>query len=147
MPGLPNGRLIPEGWEGHHAPVAEGGMTAECVVTRPTSTAGAPVFDELSGRSTYPAQPKVYAGPCRLQRAAITGANAEDIGEKPQALRSYVASMPLAAPLLHVNDMVALTEATDPAMVGRRLRVIDVRGGTLVWQRDYLCQEWTPTTR
>lgn len=147
MPGMPNARLVPEGWEAHHAPVAEGGMTAECVVTRPASSAGTPTFDEEAGRTTYPAQPKIYTGPCRVQRAALTGANADVIGDRPQPLRSYVVSTPLAAPLLQVNDVVTLTTAVDPVMAGRRMRVEDVRGGSIVWQRDYLCQEWTPTTR
>lgn len=147
MPGLPNTRLIPPAWEQHHAPTAEQAMTAECVVTRPASTPGQPTFDELTGRSVYPTSPTVYTGSCRMQRAALSGIAEPVIGGKPTPMRRYQFSTPLAAPPLQVNDVVEVTTAADPEFVGGKLRIVDVHGGSLVWQRNYMTEQWTPTAR
>lgn len=147
MPGLPGARLIPDGWEAHHAPVPEGAMTAECRVTRPATTPGQPTFDETTGRSVYPDPPEVYAGPCRVQRARISGTQDPVIGGKATPLRLYEVSAPLAAPPLRVNDIVEITAATDHEFAGALMRVTDVRGGSLVWDRWYDAEQWTPTTR
>lgn len=147
MTGLPNTRLIPATWEAHHAPTAEQAMTADCTVTRPASTPGQPTFDEVSGRSVYPVPPVVYTGPCRVQRAALSGTKDPVIGGKPTPIRPYQYSTPLDAALLQVNDIVEITAATDPEFAGAKLRLTDVRGGSLVWQRDYGAEQWTPTTR
>lgn len=146
MPGLPNTRLIPDGWEAHHAPTAEQAMTAECVITRPASN-GTPVFDAETGRSLHPDPVTVYTGAVRVQRSALTGGNIDVVADKPTPLRQYVVSLPLTAPQIQVADRIAVTAATDPLMVGKILTVADVRGGSLVWQRDLLCDEHVPITR
>lgn len=146
MPGLANSRMFPTTWEQHHAVCAERAMTAECVITRPASN-GTPVFDEETGRSQHPDPTTVYTGVCRVQRSALTGGNVPVIADKPTPLRQYVVSLPLAAPQIQVGDVVEVTSATDSLMVGKRLSVADVRGGSLVWQRDLLCDEHVPATR
>lgn len=142
----PGSRVIPDGWEAHHQPTAEATMTAECVITRPSSAQAGRVFDEVTGRTTYPTPAQVYAGPCRLQRADVQ-ALPVPVGQKPTTLRRYDLALPLAAARVQVDDLVTMTAATDPDTVGRRLRVIDVRAGSLVWQQDLVCEEQEPTSR
>lgn len=143
---LPNTRVIPVGWEAAHAPVAEQAMTATATVTRPASN-GPPVFDEETGRSQHPAPSTVHSGPCRIQRSALTGGHAPVVADKVTPLREYVTSWPLDAPVFRVNDLVTVTDATDTELAGQVLRIVDVRRGSLVWQRDYLAEEHVPTTR
>lgn len=148
MPGLPNAAVIPAGWEAAHAPVANAVMTATCTVTRLQSTAGQPTYDDVTGRSVYPAATTVYTGQCRMQRASRpVGAGAAVIGDKMTPTYGYVLSIPLTAAELQVNDVVTIDAATDDEFEGHTFTVVETRGGSLVWQRDYGCEERSPTTR
>jgi hypothetical protein len=149
MAGLDNTSVIPSQFEAHHRPVAEAVMTATCVVTRRPSTPTAVPFNAATGRSEYPDATTIHAGPCRIQTqaAGLGGGRAVEVGEKSTALRQYEVGMPLSAPLLKVNDVVSIVAAVDSAMVGRTMRVVDVQGGSILWQRTYSCEEWTPTAR
>lgn len=147
MPPLSDRRaaVIPPGWEAHHAPVAEGGMTAQCVVTRRPSTERG--WDEAAGRSVYPPAEQVYAGPFRLQRGGASASRGTVAGGTVETERDYQVSLPLAAPELRVNDRVECVDAVDPQAVGLVLRIAELRGGSLVWQRDYMAVRWEETTR
>lgn len=149
MAGLSNGHVIHPDFEARNAPAAEDVMTATCSVTRQTTNPGPQGFDATTGRSVYPAATSVYTGPCRVQTqaAGLGGGRAPEVGEKTTTLHSYEVGMPLAAPLLRVNDVVEVTAAKDAAFIGRKLRVVGVQGGSIVWQRTYSCEEWTPTAR
>lgn len=141
----PGSQVIPTGWEAHHSPVAEAVMTAACVITRLTSTVPVP-YDQGTGRSTYSTPPTIYSGACRVQRSARIGMVGQ-VGETPTTVRRYMVGIPLAADPIQVNDLVTVTDATDSALVGLRLRVTDVTGGSLVWERDLLAEVHEPTTR
>lgn len=144
----PGTDVIPAGWEAHHQPVADATMTAQCAITRQATGAipGA-AYNPATGRTAYPAPVTVYTGRCRVQRADVL-ATPQPVGERPVTVRRYTVSIPLGGDTpIQVNDVVEVTAATDPDLVGTLLRVTDVRGGSLVWQRDMQCEVWEPTTR
>lgn len=143
---LANTRMFPATWEARHGPCAEQAMTAECVITCPASN-GTPVFDEETGRSLHPDPVEVYTGICRVQRPPGLAPNVPVVADNPTPMRQYVVSLPRAAAAVQVADIVLITAATDSQFIGKVFNVVDVRGGSLVWQRDLLCDERVPTTR
>lgn len=143
-PGTP---VIPAGWEAHHQSTAEATMTAACIITRlATGAVPAAVFNPATGATTYPAPVTVYTGVCRLQRADMM-ATPQPIGERPVTVRRYTLSIPLGGAAVQVNDIAEITDATEAGVVGTRLRVTDVRAGSLLWQQDLGCEVWESTTR
>ncbi len=146
MVGLPNTRVIPAGWEAHHQPAAEGAMTAECVITR-LATTSATRYNAATGRTDYPDPTTVYSGACRMQREVRSQDHARDVGGNAVTARRYLVSIPTSADPVQINDIVTISAATDADMIGKKLRVTDVRGGSLLWQHDLSCEEWETTTR
>ena len=126
-------------------------MTAHGTVTRPS---GVPVFNELLGYDVLPAPQLLYDGLVRVQRLQpAVSASAATIADRELIIREYQVSLPLAvhgidtAPI-QTNDLVTVTACSDdPQLVGKVLRVRDVRLGSLVWQRDLLCEDVAQTTR
>jgi len=141
---LSNTQVISTRFEAHHAPVANAVMTATCTVTRQTAATG---YDDITGRSTYPAATTVYTGQCRVQRASTRRLIAPEVGERHLPQRPYQVSMPLTAPVLQVDDIIEVTDAIDTDFIGTRMAVTDVMGGSVVWQRDYTAEEWSEITR
>lgn len=141
---LPGSKVIPDGWEEHHRQVAEGAMTAECAITRGGAATG--TFDPVTGRTNYATPGGIYSGPCRVQAASRFALLAQ-AGEKPTTTRRYLVGLPLAAPPPNINDMVTVTAATDTAMVGLKMLVTDVLDGSLVWERDLVCEVYESTSR
>lgn len=140
---LPATRVIPDGWETHHQPVAEGQMTAEGTVTRQADATG---FDEASGRSVYPSATPVYTGPMRVQASQRLGSQ-QTMGDRLVPIKRYQVAIPVGTAAVLVNDVVTVTAATDPEQVGLTLIVIEVTGGSLLWQHDLVCEEWQPASR
>jgi hypothetical protein len=139
----PGTRLIPDQWEAHHRPTADGQMTGECEITRPSDQG---TFDESAGRTVYPLPAVLYAGPMRLQALAQADATPQ-VGDAQATLRRYRASLPACETGFRVNDQLRVTGLTDTGMVGRVLRIVDVPSGSLLWQRDLICEDTTPATR
>lgn len=150
MVGLPNTRVFHPDWSQHHQATADGQMTAEGTVTR----SGPPIFNELFGFDVLPEPTPVYAGPMRVQRMQPSAsAAAHMVADREVMIREYAVHLPLSvngvvtAPV-QVNDLVTVTGCDDdPHIVGRALRVRDVRLGTLAWQRDLICEDLASTTR
>jgi hypothetical protein len=146
---LPNTRVFHPDWSSHHYAVAEGQMTAEGTVTRPGGTS---VFSELLGYDVVPDPVLIYAGPLRVQRLPLTSA-AVTVADRELVIRDYQVNLPLAVdgrntPSIQINDIVAVTaNDDDPDLIGKVLRVRDVRLGSLIWQRDLLCEDTAPTSR
>lgn len=140
---LPNSRVIPLGWEAHHAPVAEGQMTATCEVRRPSSAA---TFNETTQGSDYPEPTALYTTRCRAQRLPMRGGD-QPIAGRDVVLQRYQVNLPRDVTAPRVNDQIVITECTDPTLTGLILRIREVRSGTLRWQRDLMCEEVTPMTR
>lgn len=147
---LPNTRVIHPDWSRHHRPVAEGAMTGECVITEAASTGTVAEFDETLGVSAPPTPTVVYRGICRVQRAIATESH-PTIADREVTLRDYYVMLPVAAPgatQVEVNHIVEFTVmADDPTLVGRTMRVRGDRRGSLLWQRDLVCEDITPTSR
>jgi hypothetical protein len=119
-------------------------MTAEGTVTRP----GPPIFNELFGYDVLSEPTPVYDGPMRVQRMQPgSAATPHTVADREAMIREYAVHLPLSvngvvtAPV-QANDLVTVTGCDDdPHMVGRALRVRDVRLGTLAWQRDLICED------
>lgn len=147
---LPNTRVIHPDWSNRNRPVAEGTMTGTCTITRAASTSTVPAFDEVLGVSIPPTPTAVYGGICRVQRAVASEAH-PTVADREVTQRDYYVMLPVAqadAVEIQVNDIVTFnTMPDDPTLVGRVMRVRDVRAGSLLWQRDLVCEDTTPTTR
>lgn len=141
---LPNSKVIPDGWSEYHRPTAELALTAAGELRRPGHQTG---FDETTGRSQY-VDPSVYhSGSCRIQALARTQ-GAADVGDRQVTVRPYRVSWSVDVPEVRINDQVAVTVCTDdPQLVGHILRVVDIPEGSLLWQRDLICEDITPTIR
>lgn len=141
---LPNHPVIHPRWEAHHRPVTQRAMPAECKVLRPSSE---PVWDDEAGRNTYPESAHVYGpGPCRITRPA--GAGAPVVADRQVTLVDYIVALPADAPKVQVGDLVTFTRIDgDPWLAGETLRVEELLGGSLTWQRDLRCRHQPATTR
>lgn len=143
--GLRNTRLIHKNFERWHYATANGQMTAECTITRPSSQA---VFDEVAGRSTFPAPADVYEGPCRVGRSGAPAMQRPTVGDRDIPTREFIVSIPVGAALVQINDIVTVTRCDgDPDLAGMVLTVTDSRRGSLTWQRDLVCTLQPPTAR
>lgn len=140
MVGLPNHQVIPPGWQDLHRPVAESTMTGICKVHGPDAPPVWPAVEPSPGH-TYASD-----APCRVQ-ALVSATEAEAVTQQVTT-RRYLVTLPLSrVPALAVTDKgpwVTLTgykpgHEGDPHLVGRRLKVVDVQRGTLVWERDLVC--------
>ena len=142
MVGLPNHQVIPPGWEQAHRPVAVSTMTGVCRVHGPD---GPPAWP-----SETPSSGPVYASdvPCRVQ-ALVSSTEAEAVTQKVTT-RRYLVTLPVSrVPDLTVTDTGPWVTVTgyqpgyegDPHLVGRRLKVVDVQRGTLLWERDLICSD------
>ena len=144
MIGLPGTRVVPTGWAAHHRPVANSTMTGLCKVTGP---AGPPDWD--TGQAT-PGELLAERVPCRVQQ--LTGENEAEAAGQDVNARDYLVTLPLhLVPTLTVTDNAPWVTITgyqpgheqdgDPHLVGRRLKVLSVQHGTLLWERDLICRD------
>lgn len=132
----PGSRVIPPRWSEHHRPTATATMTGECVITR--TTGGGTTDDD--GTWT-PAQPTtIYAGPCRFT-ALPQDEHIADVGAAQETRRRYQVSVRYDAPEIAIGDIVTMTLAADPGLVGQEVRVVDITYGSEQWQRDLICTE------
>jgi hypothetical protein len=144
MPPLNNSRVIHRDWEAHHAPVSESAMTATVAVTR----GGTGVFSETLRRTVYADAVMVWSGPARVTPAINSmGRHEPIVGDQAKPLKFFQVAAPLDAPRFLVGDFIEILTATDTDFAGRRLQINANPGGSLVWNRDYLCQEIQPAGR
>lgn len=95
---------------------AEAIMLDTCTVARPTGSTTS------STGVVTPVTTTVYTGKCRIQAPPAVERDLEAAGRTTVATRA-VLSVPVTATALAVGDVVTVTAATDPGMVGRALRV------------------------
>jgi hypothetical protein len=151
MPGLPNTRVIPLGWDAHHRPVSADAMPDACTVTRPTSD---PAWDDAAGRSIYPPSAEIYPvdgdGRCRITLGG-TGtmpSGAVVAGDRAVTQSDYTVVLPTCTALIQVGDIVTVTCCPDdPDLVGQKLRVKNAIRGTYTWERILACELQPRTTR
>ncbi len=145
MSPLPNTQVIGSGWASHHRLTAEQQMLDQCTITRP---AGPGVWDNTLGRTVYPPAVTVYTGPCRAQQTPRDRRHEEELTVSPSQtpLHRYYIAIPAEQTGVRINDELVLTVcAADPSLTTRVLRVVDVLAGTLIWQRDLVCKDISPT--
>lgn len=136
-------RVIHPLFEIHHRPVAEGGMTGTATVTR---GGGEGVWNPETMDYDYPDRVTVHTGIVRVQRQSA----AEKpiwIGDRQVIVRTYLVAFPVDVPELRVNDEVTVTGVSDPDLPGLKLYMHDVWYGSILWERDTVCQSTPYTTR
>jgi hypothetical protein len=126
-------------WSSHHRPTAAATMSATCDITRDGTGDG--IFDPATGKTTPPPRVTVAAdAPCRVQRSAFPE-QARAQAEQVITTRTYLVALPHDVPEPKVDDLVEITASVDADLVGRSLRVLDVRYASEQWQRDLICQD------
>lgn len=121
-------------------------MTSQVNLQRPSSDA---VPDEVAGRMDYPDPTVLWTGSARVQRLTHRASGGEtNVGGRFLEVQLYQVSLPADAAEPQINDQVAVTaNPDDPSLVGKLLHIREVRFGSLLWSRDVICEEVTPTTR
>jgi hypothetical protein len=140
---LENSHLIHPRWEEHFRPTADRQLTAECVLRRP---AGPGVFDEAAGATVYPDPTVLYTGTARLQASSRLDSQ-EKVGDRQVTIHRYQVALPIAVADVAENDQLLITECSDAALLGHVMRVVDVPGGSLMWQRNLVAEDVIPITR
>lgn len=99
---------------------AERRMTDTCVITRQ----GEAVLDEATGKKT-PATVVVYKGPCEFRAAQVQATTAEQSGQQ-LVVQDATLKLPIATStaVTKGDDVVIITSATDPGLVGRKARIV-----------------------
>lgn len=103
----------------------------EGTVTRPG--AGAQPWDPSTGTHQRPPALTVYTGPCRV-RPAVNVEQDVEVGDMHETLGRYVGTFPWDSGDIRVDDFLVLTTTTDPQLLNRPLRVVNVSVGA--WQID-----------
>lgn len=106
---------------------AESNMTATVRVSRLAD----PTLNVTTGvLSADPAGDTVYEGAGRVW--TVAGPLTMGIGDELSTFSSTFVSIPMSADLPHVDDLVEITAHSDPTMVGRAYRVMDVEAGSQI---------------
>lgn len=103
-----------------------GQMTSTVSIERP----GAPTFNATTGAITGVKASDLWSGPARIYgtRGSLTS-----LGDGVVSLGQTNISIPQTAPLPHVDDIVTVTfSPDDPALTGRRYRIVDVTEGGIL---------------
>lgn len=111
-------------------------LVDECTI------AGAPgpaVYDAELEEETLQPGDEVWSGPCRVNRQA--GDNVVNVGEGVTTLRRYDVTVPFDVVVVEVDHIVTISTSTDPYLVGRPLRVVDVQGSTDAAYRRLVCED------
>lgn len=122
--------------------LAESLMADTCTITRQVGV----VTDDLTGAVT-PTTSTVYTGQCRVQQSSQGMGSGTEAGQERVELLRSVVSIPVGAvgaDQVRYGDVVTVGAAgLDPALVGRRLRVIDVQVKSMATARRLGCVEVT----
>lgn len=103
---------------------AEYNMTAGVRIMRMTDV----LFGSDTGVVEAQESELVYEGPARVY--TISGPSTYNLGEEPQYFSGSYVTVPITAdPVPMVDDVVEVLTHLDPAVVGRRFRVMDVESG------------------
>lgn len=105
--------VFPPGWSQHHRPVATATMTATCTISRGGS--------------------QVHAGACRV--IADRSDFRSSVGDVTVLVVRYLITVRWDTVDVQVGDVVTVTDAVDPGLVGREFVVKEVRYGSQQWER------------
>lgn len=98
-------------------------MESSCVIRRPDQ-ADEKVLDENTGEYGEPTYTVVYEGVCRV--STTRGGTPISVGHEVVMWQSTDIYVPYDAPMPRVDDIVVLTAAPDPSLVGQSFVVLDV---------------------
>lgn len=134
--------VFPPDWQAHHAPVAEGRMTATCELHDP-SQPPVDVYDPETMQTTSTPAPAAWTGPCAVQALAAGRTGMVDAAGETVTSPPYLVGLPVAAPTTVDEGWVVKVTANpdDTGLVGRRLTVRQVVYGTQRFQRDLFCED------
>lgn len=129
MSPLPGWTVIPPDWAQHHQPVSEGTMTALGAVHR--ATEGPPPYPLPPGwTGTEVIWDDVYF---RVQERAQRAGELV-VADQPTTQRQYLVTAPLGGPALRAGENGDIVH-----VLGRKLRIIDIMDGSLLWELDLIC--------
>jgi len=157
VPGLRGGRgglrghqVLPAGWSAHHHGVGDSFATTRVSLHRRTATTADDNggWSRDAGPTAVTAPPAIWTGMVRLQALLSGSREAEAVGQQVSS-RSYSAAASFTAdpPMPPVragrdgDTLQVLANPDDPAMVGRWLRVADVKSGSQIWDRELVCTD------
>lgn len=133
--GRPGTTVIPDGWEAAHAPVLAGTRTATVSLRKPGSTRQ--WNPDTQSTDTVPLTPYAPDVAARIQVVPTQERTVEVAGGTTH-VRDYLVTLDPA--LLPVDeDLVDITACSDPALVDRTLRIVDVVRGSLRFERVVYC--------
>jgi hypothetical protein len=116
--------------------VLETTWTATITFTRAN---GAPVHDPATGSTSQP-RITVYSGPVRLQNHERGNAPTAVAAAEQITTHRYQVSGPVEMDLAKY-DVGTVNASSDPTLVGRELRVIDIQRGSLLFDRTAICTD------
>lgn len=116
-------------WSQHHRLVASGTHTGRCAITR---TVGEGSTDD-DGVWHPPTSEPVYSGPCRITAPSPSGVVV--VGEQQTAVAVYEVAIEWDAAEVLEHDLITITHASDPGIVGKQLLVTDARYATERFER------------
>lgn len=100
-------------------------------------------FDDDESRDAETEGATVFSGRCRITPSS--GGRVVDAGEGVVSLRLFDVDLPWTATGVHVDQVGTVTKSTDPHLVGRKLRVVDVQGATDNPLRRVVCEDTLTT--
>lgn len=98
-------------------------LPATCTVTRPS---GSLTLDAETLTETPSAGTTVFTGACRV-RTLNTQDMPAQVGDLHETLGRYIGTVPYDADGIQVDDFLTVTAGTDDELIGRPLRITDVR--------------------
>ena len=121
---------------------AESLMVDTCTIAAP----GSETFDPDTGEYVTTPGASLYSGPCQVQVAGPSVGEAV-VGEQQVALERIIVKIPVgsaATPPDSVVTITAVSDLSDPALVGRVFRVTGTHAKTFATARRLPCELVTP---
>lgn len=129
MSPFPSWQVIPDGWAEHHRPTAESTMKTTARFVRVSGPAPYPKPDNWQDSET------LWETTVRVQ--ALNNATKQaDAAEQAVTIRRYLVTAPVNGIDIRVGK-----NADQIHVLGRRLRIVDIRPGSYLWEADYECEE------
>lgn len=129
MSPFPSWSVLPEGWAEHHRPTAESTMVTPARFMRVNGPAPYPRPDNWQDQ--WP----IWETKVRVQ-ALNNAPKQADAAEQTTTVRRYLVTAPVNGPGVRLGK-----NADQIHVLGRRLRIVDMRPGSLLWEADYDCEE------
>lgn len=129
MSPFPGWKVIPDGWAEHHRPTAESTMVTPARFIRVNGPAPYPLPDNWQGSEL------LWETKVRVQSLNNAPKQA-DAAEQTVTIRRYLVTAPVGGPAVRLGKL-----ADQIHVLGRRLRIVDIAPGSLLWEADYTCEE------